>query len=341
MILRYFLFLLLTTTAVFAKPVVNVYVWGGEIPAKLIQTFEAETGINVNFSTYDSNETMYAKLRASQQNVYDVIIPSAYFVERMRKKEMLTRLDKTKLPNLINIDPLFIENTYDNNSQYSVPLIWGATGIFYNQQHYATPIKTWRALWKPQFKNKLMLLDDSREVFAIALMSLGFDPNDRDPTHIKTAYTHLLALIPNIKLFASDSIQAIMIDEDANAGMAWNGDVLKAHAENKHIHFTYPDDGFIMWVDCLAIPKNPPHPNEAYQFVNFLLKATSAARIALEEGHAITNTAAKQLLPSTIRDNPLTYPSADTLKRGHVQRDVGEETLTLYNQYWQSLKLAF
>lgn len=251
------LLLALLTFKVFSNPVVNVYAWGGEIPKKVIHQFEQESGIKVNFSTYDSNETMYAKLRASQKTIYDVILPSAYFVERMQKQGMLQLLDHKQLSNLHNLDEQFVKNDYDPGNRYSIPIIWGATGIFFNHNSVSNPPKNWQGLWDKKWRNQLMLLDDSREIFAIALMSLGFDPNDTNPNHIKAAYEHLLQLVPNIKLFASDSIQAIMIDEDAFIGSAWNGDAFKAYTENKAIEFIYPQDGFVIWVDCLAIPKNP------------------------------------------------------------------------------------
>lgn len=336
-----FLLLFSVATHVLAKPVVNVYVWGGEIPKQVIQQFETETGINVHFSTYDSNETMYAKLKASPESIYDVILPSAYFVERMRKQGMLHPLDHQQLPNRHNLDERFAHNDYDPDNQYSVPIVWGATGIFYNHHEVATPPKNWKSLWNPRWRKQLMLLDDSREVFAMVLMSLGFSPNDTNPKHITNAYEHLLQLVPNIKLFASDSIQSILIDEDASLGLAWNGDAFKAHEENQDIGFIYPQEGFVIWVDCLAIPKNPPHLKEALQFINFILKAETSAQIALQEGHAITNAQGRALLPSAIKDNPMVYPSAEILKKGYFQHDVGEETLMLYDQYWTQLKLAF
>jgi len=336
-----FLLFSLGCNTLLASNVVNVYAWGGELPKEVIQQFEHETGITVNFSTYDSNETMYAKLKAGRRNVYDVILPSAYYVERMQKQNMLAKIDHSKLTNLINLEPLFLHNEYDPGNQVSVPLIWGATGIFYNQDWVKTPPHAWNQLWDKRWRQQLLFLDDAREVFSIALMSLGYLPNDLDPEHIKAAFQKLRTLIPNIKLFASDSIQAIIIDEDAIAGVAWNGDAFKAHAENKQINFVYPVDGFVIWVDCLAIPANPPHPQEAYQFINFMLRADTAVQIALIEGHAITNAAGKALLPAAIRTNPMVYPPPETLKRGHFQRDVGDETIALYNQYWEQLKLAF
>lgn len=325
----------------FAHRVVNVYVWGGIVPKEIIYQFEQETGIHVNYATYDNNETMYTKLKASRVNVYDVILPSSYYVERMKKQGMLLELDHRKLSHLSNLDPMFRENEYDLNHQYSVPLIWGVTGIFYNKDRVKNPPKTWQALWQARWKKKLLLLDDSREVFSIALMSLGYSPNEHASSRIKRAYEKLLALIPNIKLFASESVQAILIDEDAIAGAAWNGDVYKAKLENPQIDFIYPEDGFVIWVDSLAIPANPPHPAEAYSFINYLLKANIAQTIALSEGHAITNAKGKALLPESIRNNSMIYPSSATLRRGYFQRDIGDQAIEAYNQYWGKLKLSF
>lgn len=324
-----------------AKPVVNVYVWGGEIPRSVIQQFERETAIRVNFSTYDSNETMYAKLKASNKTIYDVILPSAYYVERMKKSGMLMALNSEQLPNRINLDKRFVNNDYDPGNRFSLPLVWGATGLFYNHEKVHSPPTDWPELWNKKWRHQLMLLDDSREVFAIALMSLGYDPNDNDPKHIEEAYHQLLNLVPNIKLFASDSIQAIIIDEDANLGAAWNGDAFKAKAENNSIDFIFPKSGYVIWVDCLAIPQNPPHPAEALAFINFMLRPEISLQIAIQQGHAITNAKGQALLPRALRENNMVYPNEDVLQRGHFQRDVDEQTLQLFNRYWEELKLAF
>jgi len=330
----------LLSAPVFANKVVNIYAWGGEIPKALIQTFERETNIKVNFSTYDNNETLYAKLKATPRPMYDVILPSAYFVERLKKQHLLRQLDPNRLPNLQNLDPAFTNNNYDPHNNYSIPLIWGATGIFYNQQWVKHTPTHWNDLWDKQWHHQLMLLDDPREVFGMALLKLGYNPNDSNPEHIEKAFKSLQALAPNIKLFASESIQSIIIDGDAILGSAWNADAFKARLENKNIQFVYPDDGFVMWIDCLALLKNAPHPDEAYAFINFMLKASSAASLALAEGHAITNQAGKNLLPESTQNNPMIYPSPEILKRGVIQRDLDEKTLELYNTYWQKLKFS-
>ena len=268
-------------------------------------------------------------------------MPSSYFVERMRRANMLQALDKKQLPNLKNLATSFTQHDYDSDNYYSVPLFWGTTGIFYNSKWVKHPPKSWRDLWQTRWKNQLMMLDDSRDVFAMALIQLHHSPNEAKVNTIKQAYLNLVKLMPNIKLFASESIQAMMIDEDAVAGLAWNGDAYKAQHENPAIQFVYPKEGFTVWIDCLAIPKNPPHLSEAHAFINFFLNADVAATLAQSQGFAITNEAAKALLPKAFLDNPTVYPNEETLKRGIVQRDVGEETLTLYNHYWQALKLSF
>lgn len=339
--LLFLVFSVCFTPLVLARPIVNVYTWANEIPMELIWQFEQETGIKVNLSTYDSNETMYTKLRANKTNIYDVVVPSTDFIERLLAQHLLTKLDMSKLPNIKNLDPMFQQNDYDPNNQHSIPLVWGSVGLYYNDRWVTNPPTSWRMLWDSRWRNQLMILDDIRSVFSVTLLSLGYDPNDENPQHIAAAYQDLLRLVPNIKLFGSYAIQSAIIDEDANLGMSWNGDIVKAFAENPHIRYLYPQDGFILWIDCLAIPAHAPHLNEAHQFINFLLKAQSGAAITLQQGYATPNLAGKQLLPLALQQNPVIFPSPEILKRGHIVHHSSEETLELYNQYWQQLKLAF
>lgn len=320
--------------------IVNVYLVGGEVPQSLIWAFQKETGIKVNLSTYESNEAMYAKLHANRKHIYDVILPSSYFVERLKHYGMLTRLDLSKIPNIKNVDPFFASKPYDPNYQYQVPLVWGVTGIFYNQRWIKHPPHTWQDLWDPKYLGQLLLVDDMRDVFSISLISLGYNPNDPDPKHIEEAYQHLLQLRPNIKLFASNVTKSLMIDEDVLIGTAWNGDIVKTQIENPNIRFVYPKEGALLWVDCLAIPEGAPHLDEAYQFIDFLLQAQSGVDIILKEGYTTANLASQQLLPATIRDNPTVFPAKDTLSNSYYLRDVGEKVLDLYNTYWEKLKLA-
>lgn len=336
----YFTCILIVNPMALATKVINLYSWTDVIPQTVLSQFEQETGIHVNSNTYDSNEVMYAKLKVSKQPMYDVIYPSSFYVARMKKLGLLHPLDHKKLSNLKYIDPYFLDKKYDPRNRYSVPVGWGTTGIFYNKSQISSPPMGWNDLWEKRWRNKLLLLNDPREVFTMAMFALGYSPNDKDPTHIKQAFDKLLELAPNIKLFASENVQSILIDDDAFLGLAWSADVYKSQIENKTLRFVYPKNGFVIWVDCLAIPSNAPHLEEAYQLMNFLMRPDVAAKMALTLNSSTTNLDGKAQLPDNIKNSPLLYPSRELLRAGVFQQDVGEETIALYNAYWERLKLA-
>jgi spermidine/putrescine transport system substrate-binding protein len=343
--LRYFLatFLLLIIHSAFAANdnVVNVYTWSQELPSDVIKAFEHETGIRVNYSTFDSNEMMFAKLRASNTSSFDLIEPSSYYIDRMRHQNMLTKLDRSKLSNFSNLDPAFLNRAYDPKSAYSVPFIWGVTGIFLNKGYFTTTnLAHWSDLLDKKYLNQLMVLDDPRESFSMALLMLGYSINDTDPAHIKQAYLKLRKLMPNIRLFNTDAVISIIIDEDATIGLAWNGDLFKATAENSKLKFIYPHDGFEIWVDNFAIVKNSPHEENAYKFLNFLMRADIAKAVSLKINYATANLAAKNLLPVAIKNNTTLYPSYQTLAHGQFQTDIGDATFALLEKYWEQLKMG-
>lgn len=334
-------FFLLPYTVFAAEKIVNVYAWTGEIPEGIVRQFEHETGIKVNFSSYENNEIMYAKLRASKDAGYDVIMPSSYFADRMRKQHMLLKLDHEKLSHWKNINPVFLNPIYDPDSKYTTPYIVSITGMFVNKQFYSPKLITkWSDLWDKRFLNKIMLLDDTREVFSMALISLGYSANDSDPAHIYAAYLHLKALMKNVKVFSTETVVSIIIDEDVNVGMAWNGDMLKAMQENKDVAFIFPKDGYVITIDTFAIPVNAPHKEEAYAFINYMLRADVARDSALATGFPTTNLAGQRLLPAEIQHNPAAYPSKEVLKRGQYQTDLSDEALALYEKYWEELKMS-
>ncbi len=332
----------LTSFSTYAQNnVVNVYAWTGEIPDTLVKQFEKESGIKVNFSTYENNEIMYTKIKASKNAGYDVVMPSSYFVDRMRKQNMLLKLDKSKLSNWANLNPEFLNPSYDPGTQYSTPYIWGVTGIFVNKK-FVNPnsVTSWSNLWQPRFNNQLMLLDDSREIFSMGLLTLGYPANDTNPTHIQNTFLKLKAILPNVKVFSSETVVSIIIDEDATIGMAWNGDVYKASKENPNVSFIYPKDGFVIWVDNFSIPVNAPHKDAAYAFINFMTRADIAKNAALVTNFPTANLAAQKLLPQSIQQNPSIYPPKSVLKRGQFQTDLGDETLSIYEKYWEQLKIS-
>ncbi len=333
--------LLLCASVTYASQgVLNVYIWGGEVPDSVIQQFEKETGIKVNYSTYDNNETLYAKLKATKRSGYDIIEPSSYYVDRMRREGMLQVIDRQKLSNYKNLDPSLLNQAYDPTGEYDIPLVWGTTGLFINTKFFSnTTLDQWNQLWNPMYKNKVLLLDDPREVFSMALISLGYSASDSDPQHIKEAYLKLKKLMPNVRLFSSDAVPSLVADDDATVGMIWNGDLHNAREDNPNLKFVYPTEGFGIWVDCFAIPKDAPHLDNAYRFLNFMMRGDVAVQSTLQNNYAVANLAARQLLPKALANDPVIFPSAETLKHGEFQMDVSDEALALYNYYWTLLKI--
>lgn len=334
-------FALFSLNAFAEEKILNVYAWAGEIPDTVVKQFEQETGIKVNLSTYENNEIMYAKLRALKKAGYDVINPSSYYIDRMRRQQMIQPLDKSKLPNIKNLNPSLLKAAYDPGAKYSLPHVMGVTGIFVNDKYFdPNSVQRWSDFWDKRFVDQLMLLDDTREVFSVALLTLGYSVNDVNPEHIKAAYLLLKKLMQNVKVFSSETVTSILIDEDATVGMAWNGDVYKATLENPHVKFIFPKDGYVVWVDNLAIPTNAPHLENAYLFLNFMMRPEIAKEVALATNFSTPNLAAQKLLPANIRNNPIIYPPKSVIEHGQFQTDVGDDTLTLLEKYWEQLKMG-
>lgn len=281
-ILLFFSFLILPLF-IFAKnnKILNVFNWSDYMPDSVIQEFQKETGIKVNYSEYDSNETMYAKLKAEPIVSYDVIVPSGYFVEKMRNQGMLQQINKTFLPNFKNLNPSLLNRSYDPGNNYSVPYLWGTVGIVINSKYIPeNSISSWGEFWDPKYKNQLLMLDDMRTVFSVALLTLGYSINDTNPDHIHQAYLKLKDLMPNIKVFNSDSADNLFIDGDVIIGMNYSGDTFRDIAENNNLRYIFPKEGFPIWIDNLAIPKGAPHLMNAYKFINFLMRPDIAKEIS-------------------------------------------------------------
>ncbi len=343
--LRYLITILalLSVQTLFAarNNVVNIYTWSQEIPYSVIAEFEKETGIKVHYTSFDSNEAMYAKLRVSKNTGYDLIEPSSYYIDRMRHLGMLEKLDRSKLPDFKNIDPEFINQAYDPHCEFSVPFIWGITGIYTNSGYFPSEsVTSWMDLNNKKFANQLMMLDDPREAFSMALLMLGYSINDTNPVHIKEAYLKLRELMPNIRLFNTDAVVSILIDEDATIGMAWNGDLFKASLENSKLNFVYPKNGFEIWVDNFAILKDAPHKENAYKFLAFVMRPRVAKIVSLAVNYSTANLAAKSLMPDAIKNNQFLYPSHEVLRHGEFETDIGDNTFALYEKYWEQLKMG-
>jgi spermidine/putrescine transport system substrate-binding protein len=331
---------LFCTVAMADDNVVNVSVWSQELSPSIVQQFQKDTGIKVNYSTFDSNEVLYAKMKASKQTQYDVVEPSSYYITRMAREDMIEKIDMSQLSNYKNLNPAFTHPDYDPKGEYSIPWVWGLTGIFVNRKYYPNDkIEKWTDLWSPKYRDSLLLLNDPREVFNVGLMTLGYSPNENNLQHLQQAYQNLVALLPNVRLYNSSSVPSMLVDEDVTIGMAWNADVYKAQLQNPEIEFIYPKDKFVIWVDSFVIPKNAPHRDNAYKFLNYVMQAQIAAMQVKETFYPTANQAALAYLPPEIANSQIIFPSPDLIKKGYFQTDLNDNALDAISRYWQLLKL--
>ncbi|WNJ95163.1 extracellular solute-binding protein [Vibrio ruber] len=315
------------------------YNWSEYIPSEILQEFTKETGIKVIYSTYESNETMYAKLK-TQGSGYDLVVPSTYFVSKMRKEGMLQPIDKSMLSHFDGLDPNYLNKSFDPNNNYSIPYIWGATGIGVNTDMVnKSSLHRWDDLWDPQWKGQLLLMDDAREVFHIALTKLGYSPNTTNPDEIKAAYEALKSLVPNVLVFNSDFPANPYIAGEVSLGMLWNGSAYMARQEGAPIDIVWPEKGTIFWMDSLAIPSGAKHVQAAHKMIDFLLRPENAAKIALEIGYPTPVKAAYKLLPSQFANDPNIFPPQSVMDSGVWQDEVGDAN-HLYESYFQKLKVS-
>lgn len=330
--------LLLAASSAFAKQVVYVYNWSEYIPDKVLSNFEKETGIKVIYTTYDSNETMYSKVKVLKGKGYDVIFPSTYFVNRMRKEGLLQPIDRKQLSNFKNLDASLLNKPYDPNNQFSVPYLWGSTSLTINTDYVNPKTATsYRVLWDPKYKGKVLLTDDLREVFHIALRILGYSGNETDPNKIKQAYELLRKLRPNVRVYNSDSPKVPYINGEVVIGLSWNGETYAANQENPKIKYVYPKEGAIFWVDSMCIPKGAKNSANALKFINYIMRPDVAKTISQEIGYATPNKAGKALLDKKVRENTTIYPPLSIIKQGEFQLDVGN-SINVYEKYWNMLK---
>ncbi|MGP4714357.1 MULTISPECIES: ABC transporter substrate-binding protein [unclassified Psychrobacter] len=319
----------------------NLYNWSEYMPQEILDGFEAETGISVNYTTFDSNEAMYAKLKLlNDSSQYDLAVPSTYYVEKMANEGLLQKIDQSKLSNFSNLDTSFTNTKVDPDNKYSIPYMWGSTGLAINGDSVdPASVNSWNDLWKPEYKDQVMLTNDVREVFGMALLTLGYSGNSSNPDEIKAAYEKLTTLMPNVKTFNSDATRMPYIEGETNLGMTWNGEAVMANDEGlTSLVYKYPSEGAILWMDNFVIPKNAKQVDAAHQFIDYLLRPENAKIVSEEIGYASPNSAARELMDEGVRNNPTIYPSQEVLAKAEFQEDVGDDALQVYQQYWDMLK---
>ncbi|GJH42110.1 extracellular solute-binding protein [Pasteurella canis] len=320
---------------------VYLYTWTEYVPEGLLDEFTKQTGIKVIVSSLESNETMYAKLKTiGKDGGYDVIAPTSYFVSKMAREGMLKELDHNKLPVITQLDPNMLDRPYDKGNKYSLPQLFGATGIAYNTSNYkAEQFQSWGDLWNVEFKDKIQMLDDPRELFNIALLKMGKDPNTQDPAVLEEAYKELLKIRSNILSFNSDNPASTFISGETDIGLLWNGSVRIAKNEGATIDMVYPKEGTMLWIDNLAIPSSAKNTENAYKLINYLLSADVSEKLTLNIGYPTSNLEALKRLPKTLTEDHATFLTQEVIDRSQWQIDV-DNAIDLYDSYYQKLKAA-
>ncbi|MGH2520978.1 MAG: ABC transporter substrate-binding protein [Anaerolineales bacterium] len=322
---------------------VNLFVWTEYIPQDTIDCFELVYGLTVNRDEYSANEEMYAKLSAGGAN-YDLVQPTDYIVGLMIRQGLIQKLDKSKLPVMSNFDPNYLNFEFDPNNEYTIPYQAGTDAIVVNTEKVDNVPQSWADLWKPEYAGRMVFLDDSRATIGMVLLTLGYDVNSTDPKQLDEAKVKLAELVPNVKLFDSDSPKTALIAGDADLGMTWTGEAFLAQQENPAIQYIYPTEGAILWQDNYAIPIGAPHLDAAYAWLNYSMQGDVFWLMLRDFPYTNPNKAAldyAQANQAEIYDayinSPITNTPPEAIQNGHRIDDVGD-ALPLYDKIWTEVK---
>ena len=269
--------------------VVNVLNWSSYIPTDVVKDFEKEYNIKVNYGTYSSNEELLAKLSSSKKGTYDVVFPSDYMVELMIQKDMLMEMDKSRLNNYSNINYAFLNQVYDPNNTYSLPFLLATSVIAYNKENVEEQIKDYSDLVNDKYQNDMVVLDDERITIGAFLQAMGYDINDFNDEHLEDAYNFYLKIKKNIKAFDSDAPKTFLITNETNIGILWNAEAILAKEENPNIEIVYPRSGYALSMDNYVITKESKNVDNAYLFIDYLLRNDICQRIIDDYPYISTN----------------------------------------------------
>lgn len=314
------------------EKVLNVFNWSDYFSDSVIKKFEEETGIKVNYSTFSSNEEMYAKLSTGNSN-YDVTVVTTNFIELLIKEDLVEKINEDNIPNLKNIGEEFSGNYADPNDEYSVPYLWGFYPIAVNEEITEMNVEGIEDLFDPSFENNLAIMDDPRPVIGSALQVLGYSPNTTNEEEIREAGELLQKLKPNIKAVDTESKNFLM-SKEAKAVITYSGDAYIAKRENPNIKIIFPKEGILTWQEGLVIPKNAPHKENAEKFIDFINRPEIMKELLLEYPYGTSNVEAAKLLPEEVRKET---QFVEEFKQGELLKDVGEAT-QLYDRVWTEFR---
>ncbi len=327
-------------TAAAEERKLNLYNWDTYIGETTLEDFNAATGIEVKMDFFADNDELFAKLREGNPG-YDLIVPTNDYVERMLAAGMLLPLEHDRIPNMSNLGANFRDASYDPGLKHSIPYMWGTIGVGYDPKRTGDITRSWKHLYdSDRFAGRISLLGDGQNVLGHAMKYLGNSLNSTDPAHIKAAEELLIAQKENVKVFADDNGQDLLVSGEVVIAQEWNGDILQVMAEDDGLSFYVPDEGGLIWQDCLCMPKGAPHPENAHAFINFILDADAGAAIADYIQYATPNDAARARLGPEYNENPAIFPPDETVARCEFQHYLGEEHVKRVNDAWTRVRAA-
>lgn len=318
----------------------NFYNWDTYIGETTLDDFNAATGIEVKMDLYADNDELFAKLKGGNPG-YDVIVPTNDMLERMIKANMVVPLDHAKIPNMSNIDPMFQDATFDPGRKFSIPYMWGTTGIGFRKSKVSATPDSWKVLLdSDEYAGKISVLGDQTTVLGVALKYLGFSYNSTNMDELKKVEELLIKQKKNIKVFAKDNGQDLLASGEVDLCQEYNGDIVQVMAEDEDLEYVVPKEGALLWQDTVAIPAGAPHPENAHAFMNYLLDADAGVGIAKTIQYATANKASREKMEDTYKNNPAIFPPEEVLKKCEAGAYLGEEATKVRDEIWTRIQAA-
>ena len=320
-----------------------MYNWADYVDPDNIEKFKKDFKVDTfTYDVYDSNEELLTKLQGGAAGQWDIGAPTAEFIEAMVAGNFIEKLDWLKLPNAALIDPQF-QQFYKGDkadlNNYHLPKDWGTTGIAIRSKDVKEDVRTWKDFFDlaPKYSGKIVIVNSPGDVFVAPLKALGYSVNSVDPTELGKARELLRGLAPHVLALDSNTYDAKLATEEAVMGLVWTGgiDDLKEKPETADTKYIIPEDGTLFWMDTWVIFKNPPHPNSAYAFLNFIQDPAVQAKETVTNRYATANLAAMKLVPKELLDNPTVFVPASVLASGKLEGAIDVSTDPLRQEIWE------
>lgn len=318
------------------EPELHIYAWSNYISPTLIEQFEKENHCRVVINTFDTNESMFAKLSLGSSG-YDVIFPSNYFADLMHELNLLQKIEATKLPNLKYVDDAYTKLLTKETTPFAIPYTITTTSIGYRKDKVTIDDPCWNIFQRENLKGRMTMLNDPRETLGSALKYLGFSINTVNPLEITKAEKVLIEWKKNLAKFESEQYKNGLASAEYLVVQGYAGEIMLVHNENKDVIAVIPKEGTIVSIDMLTVPNDAPNPDLAFAFINFLLEPKNALTTILYTQFLVANTAAYDLLPDHLKKSHILFPEKSILEKSELIRNLGEKT-SLYNEAWDRVK---